>query len=98
MTPSLPRDARRIVSRAARLDFLDGIGIAIGQRHVAIAHLGKRLSSVSLQHWTVAALPPLDQGEARGAELARVVSGFVSANGIGADRCHLCLPRGVALL
>ncbi|MFM7141225.1 MAG: PilN domain-containing protein [Alphaproteobacteria bacterium] len=98
MTPALPKDARRIFSRAARLDFLDGLGIAVGQRHVAIAHLGKRLSSVSLQDWTVAALPPIDQAEARAAELERVVSGFVSANGISSERCHLCLPRGVALL
>lgn len=98
MTPALPKDARRIFLRAARLDFLDGLGISIGQRHVAIAHLGKRLSSVSLQHWTVAALPPPDQAEARSEELARAVGGFVEANGIGADRCHVCLPRGTALL
>lgn len=98
MTPTLPTDALRLFRKVTRLDFLDGLGISIGQRHVGIAHLVKRLSTVSLQHWTVAALPPPDQAEARQEELVRVVSGFIAANGIGADRCFVSLPRGNALL
>ena len=45
MTPTLPTDALRLFRKVTRLDFLDGLGISIGQRHVGIAHLVKRLST-----------------------------------------------------
>lgn len=97
MTTNLP-DARRLVRIATRLDFVDGLGIAVGQRHVALAHLVKRLAKVTLAHSTVATLPPSEEGEARRMALAQTVSGFIAANEIGADRCFVSLPRSAALL
>jgi Tfp pilus assembly protein PilN len=95
---ALPRGAAQIVRRATRLDFIDGLGIAIGQRHVAIAHLVKRLATVSLQHHLVAPLPPVEEADARRGALAQVVSGFLAAHSIGADRAFVTLPRASALL
>lgn len=97
MTTGIP-DARRLARIATRLDFVDGLGIAVGQRHVALAHLVKRFASVALQHSTIAALPPIEEAEARRLALAQTVSGFIAANGIGADRCFVSLPRSTGLL
>ncbi|HZR83319.1 MAG TPA: PilN domain-containing protein [Candidatus Binatia bacterium] len=98
MNVGLPAGAMRVVRRATRLDFIDGLGIAIGQRHVALAHLVKRLATVTLAHHHLAALPPQDQPDARRAALSSAVSGFLATHGIGADRAYVSLPRGNALL
>lgn len=88
----------RLFQRTARLDFLDGLGIAIQQRSVAMAHLGKRLATVSLQHHKVVPLPPPEQIEPRRAALAAAVAGFVAEHSLDADRTFVTLPRASALL
>ena len=88
----------RLFQRTARLDFLDGLGIAIQQRSVAMAHLGKRLATVSLQHHQIVPLPPPDQVEPRRAALAAAVAGFVAEHSLDADRAFVTLPRASALL
>jgi general secretion pathway protein L len=88
----------RLFQRAARLDFLDGLGIAIHQRSVAMVHMGKRLATVSLQHHRIAPLPPPEEAEPRRAALAAAVAGFVSEHSLDADRTYVTLPRASALL
>lgn len=98
MTRALPSGALRVVRRVTRLDFIDGLGISVGQRHVALAHLVKRLATVTLAHHGVFPLPPLDQAEARRTALAAAIAGFLAGDSIGADRTFVSLPRGNALL
>jgi Tfp pilus assembly protein PilN len=93
----LPSGAMRMVRRATRLDFLDGLGISVGQRHVALAHLVKRVATVTLQHQQVTPLPPPEDAENRRAALIAAVTGFLSEHQIGADRAFVSLPRGSAL-
>ena len=88
----------RLVQRTARLDFLHGLGIAIQQRSVAMAHLQKRLTTVSLLHHRVVPLPPVEEAEQRRAALAAAVSGFVAEHALDADRTFVTLPRSSALL
>ena len=88
----------RFFQRTARLDFLDGLGIAIHQRSVALAHLVKRLATVTLQHHRIVPLPPPDQTDARRAALAAAVAGFVAEHSLDADRTFVTLPRASALL
>ncbi|HYC23044.1 MAG TPA: PilN domain-containing protein [Candidatus Bathyarchaeia archaeon] len=90
--------ASRIFQRAARLDFLDGFGIAIGRQHVAMAHLVKRLASVSLQGYRLLPLPPPEQADARKAAIAAAVSDFVTEFSVDTDRTYVSLPRAHALM
>ncbi|MEW6272320.1 MAG: PilN domain-containing protein [Thermodesulfobacteriota bacterium] len=88
----------RIFQRTARLDFLDGLGIAIQQRSVAMAHLVKRLATVTLQQHRIVPLPGVDQPDARRAALAAAISAFVSEHSLDADRTYVSLPRASAVL
>jgi general secretion pathway protein L len=88
----------RLFQRTARLDFLDGLGIAIQQRSVALVHMSKRLATVSLLQHRVVPLPPPEETEPRRAALAAALSGFVAEHSLDADRTFVTLPRASALL
>lgn len=90
--------AQRIFERTTRLDFLDGLGIAIHQRSVAMVHLVKRLATVSLQQHRLVPLPPQEEPEARRAALAAAVAAFVAEHSLDADRTFVSLPRASAVL
>lgn len=88
----------RFFQRTARLDFLDGLGIAIQQRSVAMVHVTKRLATVSLLQHRVVPLPPPEEADPRRAALAAAVAGFVAEHSLDADRTFVTLPRSSALL
>jgi general secretion pathway protein L len=88
----------RFFQRTARLDFLDGLGIAIQQRSVAMVHMTKRLATVSLLQNRVVPLPPPEEAEPRRAALAAAVASFVGEHSLDADRAFVTLPRSSALL
>lgn len=88
----------RLFQRTTRLDFLHGLGIAIQQRSVALAHTNKRLAAVSLLHHRLAPLPPPEEADARRAALATAVAAFVAEYSLDADRTFVTLPRASALL
>ncbi|HEY8515013.1 MAG TPA: PilN domain-containing protein [Candidatus Binatia bacterium] len=88
----------RLFQRTARLDFLDGLGIAIQQHSVALVHLVKRLATVSLQHHKIVPLPGAEQADARRTALAAAISGFVAEHSLDADRTYVSLPRANAVL
>jgi hypothetical protein len=48
-----------------RPDFLDGLGVYVGARDVAIAGVSKRLLQVRLREARSVPLPPRDQADAR---------------------------------
>jgi general secretion pathway protein L len=90
--------ASRLLQRTTRLDFLDGVGIAVGQRSVGLAHLVKRLATVSLAHHRLVALPPSDQTAERRTALTEAVRAFFRDGAIETDRCYVALPRRSALI
>lgn len=90
--------ANRMLRRATRLDFLDGLGIAIGRRSVAFVRLVKRLATVTLQEHRVVALPPVEDGPARRAALTAAVRSFLDDNKIDTDRVFVSVPRSQAIV
>ena len=90
--------AASILQRTTRLDFLDGVGVAVGQRSVGLAHLVKRLAAVTVVHHRLAALPPMEQAAERRTALAAAVRSFLQDGSIETDRCYVTLPRRTALL
>ena len=92
MSQFLPRG----VERLTRLDFLDGVGIAVGELSVSLVHLRKRLMSVSLLAHRTVELPAA--GEERARALAAAVGDFVRAEDVPTDRVFVSLPRASALM
>lgn len=88
----------RLLRRATRLDFLDGLGIAIGRRSVAFAHLGKRLATVTLQEHRVVPLPPPEEAAARRPALTAAVRAFLEETKIETDRVFVSVPRSLAIV
>jgi Tfp pilus assembly protein PilN len=90
--------ASRLLQRTTRLDFINGIGIAVAQRSVGLVHLVKRLAAVTVAHHRLVALPPADQPAERRAALATAVKSFIADGSIETDRCYVVLPRRAALI
>lgn len=88
----------RMLRRVTRLDFLDGLGIAIGRRSVAFAHLVKRLATVTLQEHRVVSLPPVEDAPARRAALTEAVRTFLTDTKIDTDRVFVTVPRSIAIV
>jgi Tfp pilus assembly protein PilN len=90
--------ASRLLERTTRLDFLDGVGVAVGQRSVGLVHLVKRLATVTVAHHQLVALPPIEQAADRRTALTAAVRAFLEDNSIQTDRCYVVLPRRAALI
>jgi Tfp pilus assembly protein PilN len=90
--------ASRLLQRTTRLDFIDGIGIAVAQRSVGLVHLVKRLATVTVAHHRIVSLPPAEQAAERRTALATAVKGFLEEGSIETDRCYVVLPRRSALI
>jgi len=50
-------DLTSTVQRLTKVDYLDGLGIAIGSREVSLVHLSKRVLYVALRHARTVPLP-----------------------------------------
>ncbi len=90
--------ANRMLRRATRLDFLDGLGISIGRRSVAFARLVKRFATVTLHEHRVVALPPVEDGPARRAALTAAVRSFLDDTKLDTDRVFVSVPRSQAIV
>lgn len=90
--------ASRLLQSATRLDFLGGVGIAVGQRSVALVHLVKRLATITVPHHRIAPLPPVEAVADRRAALSLAVRSFLEEGSIETDRCFVVLPRRMALI
>ena len=87
----------RMLRRATRLDFLEGLGIAIGRRSVSFARLVKRLATVTLQEHRVVPLPSVDD-EGWRAALTTAVRAFLDETGLETDRVFVSVPRSLAIV
>ena len=94
----MSNQASRALRRITRLDFIDGLGVAIGRESVAFARLGKRLATVSLQEHRVVGLPGLEDPAARRLALVEAVRSFLEDNKIQTDRLFVSLPRSVTIV
>ncbi len=90
--------ANRMLRRVTRLDFLDGLGISIGRRNVAFAHLVKRLATVTLQEHRVVPLPEIEDGPGRRAALTAAVRSFLDDTKLETDRVFVSVPRSQAIV
>ncbi len=79
------------VKRLTTLDYLDGLGIAVGTHDISFVHTTKRFLQVALKKVRTVPLP--DTSEDRPAFMRRAVADFLKDLGTVPDQTVLCLPR-----
>ena len=90
-TPTL-----KSLSRLTRLDFLDGMGVALSAHEVTFVHLRKRLTYITLvAHRT---FPLEGAGEQRRAALSQAAIQFIAETQTPTEHVFVSLPREEALL
>ncbi|MCS6927820.1 MAG: pilus assembly protein PilM, partial [Candidatus Binatia bacterium] len=87
-------DVAKTAQRLTRIDYLDGLGIAIGPQGAAFVHLAKRFWRVSLRHVRLVPLPA--SGVERASALTRALVQFVEDIHVVPDQVVLALPRHAA--
>lgn len=87
-------DLTSTVQRLTKVDYLDGLGIAIGSREVSLVHISKRVLHVALRHARTLPLP--ESGRERLEAYERAVSQFLRDIEVTPDHVVLCLSRRVA--
>ncbi len=90
--------ATGLLERTVRLDFLEGVGVALGQRSVGFVHLVKRLATVTLARARETPLPPPEEPERRRSALVEAARAFREEAPAAAERCFASLPRGAAFV
>ena len=87
-------DLTATVQRLTKVDYLDGLGIAVGSREVSLVHLTKRALRVSLRHARTMPLP--ESGRERAEAYEQALKQFLRDIEVTPDRVVLCLSRRVA--
>jgi Tfp pilus assembly protein PilN len=87
-------DLTTTVQRLTKVDYLDGLGIAIGSREVSLVHVSKRVLRVALRH--VRTLPLPESGRERLGACEQAVAQFLRDIEVTPDHVVLCLSRRVA--
>jgi len=87
-------DLTATVQRLTKVDYLDGLGIAVGSREVSLVHLTKRALRVSLRHARTMPLP--ESGRERAEAYEQALNQFLRDIEVTPDRVVLCLSRRVA--
>lgn len=87
-------DLTAIVHRLTKVDYLDGLGVAVGSREVSLVHLTKRALRVSLRHARTVPLP--ESGRERAEAYEQALNQFLRDIEVTPDRVVLCLSRRVA--
>lgn len=87
-------DLTATVQRLTKVDYLDGLGVAIGSREVSLVHLTKRALRVSLRHAHTVPLP--ESGRERAEAYEQALNQFLRDIEVTPDRVVLCLSRRVA--
>ncbi|MGH7965185.1 MAG: PilN domain-containing protein [Candidatus Binatia bacterium] len=87
-------DVTATVQRLAKIDYLDGLGLAVGAQEVSFVHVAKRFFRISLRHaWTV---PLPESGRERMDAFGRALTQFLDSIEVTPDQVVLCLPRRAA--
>ena len=84
-------DLTATAQRLSKIDYLDGIGIAVGAREVSFVHSTKRFFRVALHK--VRTLPLPEDREGRLSVLGNALADFLAAIETIPDQIVLCLPR-----
>jgi Tfp pilus assembly protein PilN len=84
------------VQGLAKVDYLDGLGLAIGTREVSFVHVAKRFFRVSLLKARTLPLP--ESGSERIEALAHALTQFLQGLQVTPDQVVLCLSRRVAFV
>jgi len=82
--------------RLSRADFVDGLGIYVGEHEVALAHLRKRLFQVTVRGTRTVPLPGSDRPDERRLALTQAVAAFTREGEVDTRRTVLCVPRSQA--
>lgn len=78
----------------AKVDYLDGLGIALGPNEMSLVHMAKRFFQVSLRHVRTVPLPEAGTERLRAFEAA--LKQFLDDLEVSPDQVVLSLPRQVA--
>ena len=84
-------DLTATAQRLSKIDYLDGLGIAVGAREVSFVHSTKRFFRVALHK--VRTLPLPEDREGRLSVLGNALADFLAAIETIPDQIVLCLPR-----
>jgi len=79
-----------------KIDYVDGLGVAVGAHEVSCAHITKRFLRVSVLQ--AQALPLPESGVERTAALERILVNFLREIQVNPDQVVLCLPRRQAFV
>lgn len=87
-------DLAATAQHLAKVDYLDGLGLAVSTREVSLVHLAKRFFRVSLRHARTVALP--ESGHERMEALNAALTQFLQDIDVSPDQVVLCLSRRAA--
>lgn len=78
----------------AKVDYLDGLGVALGAREMSLVHMTKRFFQVTLRHARTVPLP--ESGQERLHALGEALQQFLGDTDANPDQVVVCLPRHAA--
>ena len=84
------------ISRLTRLDFLDGVGVAISESEVTFVHLRKRLMYIRLMAHR--SYPLAGDAQARRSALSQAAAKFLDESQAPSDHVFVSLPRKDAIV
>src|ERR671919_681906 len=87
-------DLAAVFQRLATVDYLDGLGLALGARELSLVHVAKRFFRVSVCHIQTVPLP--ESGRERLDAFGAALTQFLQDIEVTPDQVVLCLPRRVA--
>jgi Tfp pilus assembly protein PilN len=89
-------DLTAVVQSLAKIDYVDGLGLAIGAHDVSLVHMSKRFLRVAVLQTYSAALP--ESGEERAVALEQALTQFAQDMQVTPEQVVLCVPRHLAFV
>jgi Tfp pilus assembly protein PilN len=89
-------DIAAAIQGLTKIDYVDGLGVAVGAHEVSCAHITKRFLRVSVLQ--AQALPLPESGVERTAALEQILVNFLQEIQVNPDQVVLCLPRHQAFV
>lgn len=89
-------DITAAVQGLTKIDYVDGLGLAVGAHDVSFAHITKRFLRVSVLQ--ARSLPLPEDGAERADALVQALTQFLQEIQVSPDQIVLCLPRHHALI
>lgn len=89
-------DVTAAIQGLTKIDYVDGLGLAIGAQEVSFAHIAKRFLRVSVLQTRSVPLP--DSGNERAEALEQALTQFLQDIQVTPEQVVLCLPRQQAFV